>query len=81
MSIIDWGRRPKISSGKEVGAIATTTPVKGIKRMNLNVETQLHNAFKAATAAQGKEMTQVLLAFIRDYVEKHAAAAKKGGRR
>jgi hypothetical protein len=39
--------------------------------MNLNVETNLHDAFKASTAAQGKKMTDVLLEFIRDYVQKH----------
>ena len=44
----------------------------GYKKMNLNVETDLHNAFKAATAAQGKSITEVLLEFIRDYVEKHS---------
>lgn len=41
------------------------------KRMNLNVETSLHDAFKAATAAQGKKMTDVLIDFIQQYVEKH----------
>jgi ParG len=40
------------------------------KRMNLNVETNLHDAFKASTAAQGKKMTDVLIEFIRDYVQK-----------
>ena len=39
--------------------------------MNLNVEIGLHNAFKAATAVQNESMTDVLLAFIRDYVKKH----------
>jgi hypothetical protein len=28
----------------------------GIKRVNINVEVNLHNAFKAATAAQGVDM-------------------------
>jgi hypothetical protein len=37
----------------------------GIKRVNINVETGLHNAFKAATAAQGVDMTTVLMEFIR----------------
>ena len=51
--------------------------------MNINVSVPLHNAFKAATAAQGKEMTAVLLQFIEGYVRQHqsAAASKKGGRR
>ena len=43
----------------------------GFKKMNLNVEGKLHNDFKAVTAAQGKSMTDVLLEFIRDYVQKH----------
>ena len=43
----------------------------GFKKMNLNVEVKLANDFKAATAAQGKSMTDVLLEFIRHYVQKH----------
>ena len=43
----------------------------GFKKMNLNVEVKLVNDFKAATATQGKSMTDVLLEFIRDYVQKH----------
>jgi ParG len=35
----------------------------GIKRVNVNIPTELHNSFKAATAAQGLEMTIVLLEF------------------
>lgn len=52
------------------------------KRMNLNVPLSLHNGFKAATAAEGRKMTDVLLEFIASYIEKHGAApAKKKGRR
>ncbi len=43
-----------------------------VKRMNLNVPVELHNGFKAATAAQGKNMTDVLMEFIENYVAKHA---------
>jgi hypothetical protein len=43
------------------------------KRMNLNVPVKLHNAFKAATAAQGVNMTDELLKFIRSYVGKHSS--------
>ncbi|HUD14073.1 MAG TPA: plasmid partition protein ParG [Terracidiphilus sp.] len=54
----------------------------GIKRMNINVEVSLHNAFKAATAAQGVDMTTVLLDFIQDYVAKSKSApSKPKGRR
>jgi hypothetical protein len=63
---------------------APITPKKeGIKRMNLNVPSDTHRAFKAATAAEGKEMSEVLIAFIKDYIRQHAPAlppAKKGGR-
>jgi hypothetical protein len=53
----------------------------GIKRMNINVEVDLHNAFKAATAAQGLEMTVVLLEFIEKYVAKFGYAPKPKSRR
>lgn len=49
----------------------------GIKRVNINVEVSLHNAFKAATAAQGADMTTVLMEFIQNYVAKHGYAAAK----
>jgi hypothetical protein len=50
-----------------------------VKRMNLNVPIQLHNNFKLATAAQGVNMTDVLLEFIQNYITKHAPKPK--GRR
>jgi hypothetical protein len=54
----------------------------GIKRVNINVEVSLHNAFKAATSAQGVDMTTVLLEFIQDYVaESKSAPSKPKGRR
>jgi hypothetical protein len=52
-----------------------------VKRMNINVDTSLHDAFKAATAAQGKDMTTVLMQFIEQYVEKHLPGQLKKGRR
>lgn len=52
-----------------------------VKRMNLNVPISLHNAFKAATAAQGQNMTDELLKFIQDYVAKHAPKQSKGRRK
>jgi len=45
----------------------------GIKRVNINIEVSLHNAFKAATAAKGTDMTTVLLEFIENYVGKHGS--------
>ena len=47
--------------------------------MNINVEVGLHNAFKAATAAQGVDKTTVLMEFIQNYVAKHSSQPK--GRR
>jgi hypothetical protein len=51
------------------------------KRMNINVPIGLHNAFKSTTAAQGLEMTIVLLEFIENYVAKNGSPAPKKGRR
>jgi hypothetical protein len=52
-----------------------------LKRMNINVEAGLHDAFKAATAAKGVNMTDVLLDFIQLYVQKNLPPGlKKKGR-
>jgi len=48
-----------------------------VKRMNINVEVSLHDAFKAATAARGENMTDVLLEFIQEYVAKNGVSPKK----
>ena len=45
--------------------------------MNLNVEVALHNRFKSTTAAQGLDMTTVLLEFIKSYVAKHAPKGRR----
>ena len=42
-----------------------------IKRLNVNVPLQLHNAFKAATAYRNENMTDVLLKLIEDYVAEY----------
>jgi hypothetical protein len=56
--------------------------VSGVKRVNINLEVNLHNAFKAATAAQGVDMTTVLQQFSESYVARHGATApQKKGRR
>lgn len=52
-----------------------------VKRMNLNVPVALHNSFKAATAAQGLNMTDVLMAYIKEYVEKNSSPKQKGRRK
>jgi hypothetical protein len=52
----------------------------GIKRVNINVPTELHNSFKASTAARGLDMTVVLLEYIQSYVAKYGSTTplKKG---
>ena len=52
-----------------------------VKRMNLNVPIELHNNFKSVTAAVGKNMTDVLLEFIQNYVVEHSSPKPKGRRR
>ena len=59
-----------------------TKETSGVKRVNINIPTGLHNSFKAAAAAQGLEMTEVLMAFIESYVAKHGyTTPQKKGRR
>jgi metal-responsive CopG/Arc/MetJ family transcriptional regulator len=49
----------------------------GIKRMNVNLEVSLHNSFKSATAAQGVDMSTVIVEFIRDYVAKYESVTPR----
>ena len=49
------------------------------KRLNMNVPRDLHDAFKAATAAEGKQMTDVLMDFIRKYGEQRRPEPRRGG--
>lgn len=56
-----------------------------LKRMNVNMDANLHQAFKVATVAQGKDMTTVLIELVQQYVEKYypqglPAGLKKGRR-
>ena len=51
-----------------------------VKRMNINVEASLHNAFKAVTAARGENLTDALVALIQGYIKEKAVQAKTGCR-
>lgn len=54
-----------------------------LKRMNLNIDAQLHQKFKVAAVMQGKNMSDVLLEFIQEYVQKHypkVVSGRKEGR-
>ena len=53
----------------------------GVKRVNVNLEVSLHNAFKATTAAQGTDMSTVLLEFIQNYVAKYGSSTPRKSRR
>ena len=48
-----------------------------VKRMNLNVPLELHNNFKSVTAAQGQNMTDVLMEFIKAYVAKNSPKGRR----
>src|ERR1035438_2703108 len=62
----------RLIPGKEVSQIKKEEGT-GIKRVNINLEIGLHNAFKAVTAAQGVDMTTVLMEFIQQYVTSQRA--------
>jgi ParG len=51
-----------------------------VKRLNLNVPIELHNAFKVSTAVEGKNMTDVLIQFIEEYVRERYPKGLKRGR-
>lgn len=55
-----------------------TTPE--VKRMNMNVPRDLHDAFKAAAASRGENMTDILMKHIEEYVKKYGVQPKKGRR-
>ena len=69
-------RNQTLTSGEEVSHIKTAEEQK-VKRMNLNVPINLHNSFKATTAAQGLNMTDVLMEFIKSYVAKNASKGRR----
>jgi hypothetical protein len=46
-----------------------------IKRLNVNLDAQLHSAFKAAAATQNTDMGKVLADFIEQYVRQHLPSA------
>jgi len=42
-----------------------------LKRMNVNMDINLHQAFKVAAVAQGKDMSTVLIELVKQYVDKN----------
>lgn len=49
-----------------------------VKRINVNLDARLHDQFKAAAAAQGKNMTEVLIELIRTYIRGSSDSNRKG---
>ncbi|MGC1421574.1 MAG: plasmid partition protein ParG [Terracidiphilus sp.] len=76
--ILAIGTQKRISSspGREVSLISKAKEPE-VKRMNLNVPVELHNSFKSVTAAQGKDMTTVLMEFITNYIAKNAPKGRR----
>jgi hypothetical protein len=62
-----------------VRKIGKTKKEPEVKRLNLNIPLELHNSFKSLTAAQGERMTDVILQFIQEYVDRHSQS--KGRRK
>jgi len=52
----------------------------GLKRLNVNISEQLHRQFKSVSAANGLEMTDLILEWIQKYVDKNGLIAAKKGR-
>ena len=52
-----------------------------VKRMNVNIPIELHNQFKSITAAQGLNMTDVLIQYIQEYVDEETLKQQKGRRK
>lgn len=51
------------------------------KRLNFLIDEDLHTAFKVAAAANGEKMTEILIRFIKGYVQKYQPDALKKGRK
>ena len=43
------------------------------KRLTIRLPKDLHDQFKAAAAGNGKDMTEVILEFVKNYVSIHTA--------
>lgn len=52
-----------------------------VKRLNVEIPVDLHDAFKAALAAEGKKINSVIVAFIRQYVEQRQTSRRGGTRK
>lgn len=79
------GRFPVITGGRIGSSLTREVGGNGqrakVEAHELERRTNLHDAFKASTAAQGKKMTDVLIQFIQEYVQKHPPQSLKRGQK
>ena len=54
----------------------STQPPEGYKRLNINIDSELLNRFKAAAALDGITMSDVLVEFIQRYVDTHGPSKR-----
>jgi hypothetical protein len=57
--------------------VPRTKPEVEVKRLNVILPRDLHDQFKAAASAEGKQMTEVLMEFIQDYIRRHGVEPRK----
>ena len=57
----------------------TGTKPQEVKRLNVEIPSDLHAAFKAAVAAEGKKINTVVETFIRRYVEQRQPKLRRQG--
>ena len=58
-----------------------TTHPSELKRLNIRLPRALHDQFKAAVAAQGKSIQDVLSQYIENYVAQRRPDPRRGGGR
>jgi hypothetical protein len=47
------------------------------RRLSINLDHDLHRAFKLVAAAEGREMTEIVLEFVREYVGRRQASVSE----
>lgn len=57
------------------------TVIEELSRLSIRLPRSLHNQFKAAVAAQGKSIQDVLVAYIENYVAQQRPEQRRGGSR
>jgi hypothetical protein len=68
---VDWGKRPSKQApakGKPPSALDAFVQddKRAVKRLNLNIPSDLHRRVKTGCAAEGLDMTEVILRFLEE---------------